>query len=141
MTDRISQHISYHEATFSATAKRLNIDNTPDAVALENMRVVAENCFEPARQWMGQPIRVNSFYRSKELNAAVKGSPTSQHCKGEAIDMNAGSRAENKRLFEWCKANLVFDQLIWEYGDETGPDWVHISFRKGANRNQTLKIG
>lgn len=137
----ISEHISYRESTFSATAQRLGIDNTPGEWELINMKIVAEKCFEPARRWIGHPIRVNSFYRSPMLNSAVKGSKTSQHVKGEAIDMDAGDRAENKKLFDWCKSNLVFDQLIWEYGDETGPDWVHISFRAGNNRNQTLKIG
>lgn len=137
---KISQHISFDEATLSATARRHGIDNTPDEVTLINMKIVAERCFEPLRRWYGLPLRVNSFYRSKELNALVGGSPTSQHCKGEAIDISAGSRSENKRIYEWAKANLIFDQLIYEYGDDTGPDWIHISFKVGNNRNQTLRI-
>lgn len=70
----------------------------------------------------------------------VGGSATSQHVKGEAIDMDAGSKEENKKLYEWCKLHLIFDQLIYEYGDESGPDWVHISYRAGMNRNETLRI-
>lgn len=136
----ISEHITYHEATTSTTAIRLGIKNDPNPEQLNAMQIVAEQCFEPIRAWYGKPLKVNSFFRSKELNDAVKGSATSQHCKGEAIDIGAGSRAENKKVFEWAKANLIFDQLIWEYGDETGPDWVHISFKQGANRNQTLHI-
>ena len=100
------------------------------------MQTVAELCFEPLREWYGHPIKINSFFRSEELNKAVGGSASSQHCKGEAIDMSAGSKSENKKLYDWCKANLIFDQLINEYDYS----WVHISFRKGQNRNQTITI-
>lgn len=136
----ISEHISYREATFSATAQRLGIKNEPDEAALYKMKIVAEECFEPARKWYGKPIKVNSFFRCKELNRAVKGSATSQHVTGEAIDMDCGSREENKKLYDWCKSNLVFDQLIYEYGDETGPDWVHISFCHKYNRNMAFAV-
>jgi len=132
----ISKHISYDEATISPTALRLGIDNTPPDNILEAMKVVSESCFEPIREWYGKPIKVNSFYRCPELNKAVKGSATSQHVKGEAIDITAGSRDENKKIYEWAKANLIFDQLINEYNFS----WVHISFKKGNNRNQTLVI-
>jgi hypothetical protein len=132
----ISKHISYDEATISPTALRLGIDNTPPDNILEAMKAVSESCFEPIREWYGKPIKVNSFYRCPELNKAVKGSATSQHVKGEAIDITAGSRDENKKIYEWAKANLIFDQLINEYNFS----WVHISFKKGNNRNQTLVI-
>lgn len=134
--ERISEHISYDEATISPTGLRLGIDNTPSAEDLERMTTVANACFEPLRNWYGRSIKVNSFYRCETLNKVVKGSPTSQHRTGEAIDISAGSREENKKLFDWCKANLIFDQLINEYNYS----WVHISFRKGNNRNQTLII-
>lgn len=138
---QISKHITLHEATFSATAQRLKISNQPDSETIERMKLVAENCFEPLREWHGQPIKVNSFYRSPQLNKAVGGSRTSQHVFGEAIDMSAGSRTENKKLFEWCKSNLNFDQLIHEYGTKSeGPDWVHISFKSTGNRNQILFV-
>ena len=137
---KISEHITLAEAINSPTAKRLGIENNPDTDVLINMKRVADTCFEPLRKWYGKPIRINSFYRSPELNVKVGGSKTSQHCKGEAIDMSAGSKSENKKLFDWCKANLVFDQLLWEYGNDTGPDWVHISFRLRDNRNQVLII-
>lgn len=132
----ISEHITYEEATNSPTATRLRIKNIPDEAALYRMKILAEECFEPLRKWYGKPIKVNSFYRSPELNKAVGGSTNSQHCKGEAIDISAGSKAENKKLFDWAKSNLIFDQLINEY-DYT---WVHISFRSKDNRNQTLAI-
>ena len=133
----ISKHISLKEATFSATATRLAIDNQPTAEHLACMKLVAEKCFEPLREWYGKPIRINSFYRGLKLNKAVKGSLSSQHCKGEAIDIDAGSIAENKKLFEWCKANLDFDQIINEYNFS----WIHISYtNKKANRKQILSI-
>ena len=133
----ISKHISLKEATFSATATRLGIDNIPTDEHLVCMKLVAEKCFEPLREWYGKPIRINSFYRGSKLNKAVKGSLSSQHCKGEAIDMDAGSIEENKKLFEWCKANLDFDQLI----DEFNFSWIHISYtNKKPNRKQILSI-
>lgn len=136
----ISAHVTLREATFSQTAIQHGIDNTPDKDTIVRMKVVAKNCFEPLREWYGNPIKVNSFYRCPALNKAVKGSPTSQHVKGEAMDLNAGSRAENKKLFDWMKANLKFDQLIWEYGNSAGPDWVHVSFREGKNRQQVIRV-
>jgi zinc D-Ala-D-Ala carboxypeptidase len=132
----ISKHITLSEATNSPTALRLKIKNEPNPTQLEAMKVVANMLFEPLREWYGKPIKINSFFRCEELNKSVGGSKTSQHCKGEAIDMSAGSKEENKKLFDWCKANLIFDQLINEY-DYT---WVHISYKVGMNRNQTLEV-
>lgn len=137
---RISKHISYNEAVFSATAIRNKIDNTPDSDTIDRMKLVAEKCFEPLRIWYKKAIKVNSFFRSWTLNTLVGGSKTSQHPLGEAIDISAGTRAENKKLFDWCKANLEFDQLIWEYGNSVGPDWIHISYRKNGNRKQIKYI-
>jgi zinc D-Ala-D-Ala carboxypeptidase len=138
--ERISQHISWNEAVNSSTAAARKISNVPDAHTIINMKILADKCFEPLRRWYGKPIRINSFYRSPELNTAIGGSKTSQHCKGEAIDISAGSLTENKKLFDWCKANLIFDQLIYEFGDDTGPQWVHISFKAGANRNMAFRL-
>ncbi len=140
MKANISTHISYDEATKSPTAIRNGIDNTPNEEQLVNMHTVANACFEPLRLWYAKPIKINSFFRCPELNKLVKGSPTSDHPKGRAIDMDTNDRSENKKIYEWCKANLIFDQLIYEYGDDTGPDWVHISFNLGHNRNETLRI-
>jgi hypothetical protein len=100
------------------------------------MKLVANKCFEPLREWYGKPIRINSFYRSQLLNTKVGGSATSQHCKGEAIDISGGDKVENKKLFDWCKENLDFDQLINEY-DFT---WVHISYKAKGNRKQILVV-
>ena len=132
----ISDHITYNEATVSPTAIRFGIENIPTEHQLFAMRIVANVCFEPLRNWYGKPIKINSFFRCTLLNQKVGGSPTSQHCKGEAMDISAGSKSENKKLFDWCKGNLVFDQLINEY-DYT---WIHISFRQGQNRNMVVVI-
>lgn len=132
----ISKHITLDEAINSPTALRLKIKNEPNEAQLGFMIIVAERCFEPLREWYGKPIKINSFFRCEELNKAVGGAKNSQHSKGEAIDMSAGSKEENKKIFDWCKANLIFDQLINEY-DYT---WVHISYKVGMNRNQTLEV-
>ena len=132
----ISKHITLLEATQSNTASRNGIDNTPTPEVLEKMKLVAEKCFEPLRIWYNKPIRINSFYRCPELNKAVGGSATSQHAKGEAIDISAGSKEENKKLYDWCKANLEYDQLINEYNYS----WIHISYKSVGNRMMTFNI-
>ena len=138
--EQISKHISYKEATQSSTATRLKINNIPSDEVLANMKLVAEMCFEPLREWYGKPITINSFYRSPALNKSVKGAKNSQHTFGFAIDIDTPSNAENKKLFDWLKEHVEFDQLIFEYGNESGPDWVHISYRKNNNRNQILYV-
>lgn len=134
---KISKHITYKEAVKSNTATKLGIINTPSTSDLQNMTIVADKVFEPLREWYGKPIRINSFYRSPELNKAVGGSNTSQHIKGEAIDIDAGK--DNHKLFNWIKDNLEYDQLIWEKGTETNPSWVHVSYSK-KNRNKIIYI-
>lgn len=133
---KISEHITFEEAITSPTALRLGIDNQPNNLQLANMERVAEMCFEPLRLAYGKPIKVNSFFRCDALNKAVKGSKSSQHCTGEAIDITAGGKEENKKLFDWCKANLQFDQLINEYDYS----WVHVSYKLTGNRNMVLII-
>lgn len=139
----LSEHLSYNEAVKSQTALRHNIDNTPSVSELQNMIYVAENIFEPIRNWVGSPVYVSSFYRCLELNRRIGSKDTSQHVKGEAIDIDMdvyGGRT-NGELFNWVKNNLNFDQLIWEFGDEENPAWVHISLRKGlTNRNQIIYL-
>lgn len=134
--ENISKHISYTEATHSPTAVKLGINNNPNETQLEAMKLVAEKCFEPLRTWYNKPIKINSFFRSYLLNRAVKGSLTSQHKKGEAIDIDAGSKEENKKLFEYIKNHLDFDQVINEYNYS----WVHVSYSKTKNRKQILII-
>ena len=137
---RISTHISYEEATRSSTAIRKGIDNTPNNEQLANMALVAFRVFEPLRAFYGVPIAVNSFFRSVELNRAVGGSSSSQHCKGQAIDIDDTlGGVTNRMMFEYIKDNLEFDQLIWEFGDMHNPAWVHFSYDGEHNRGIVLR--
>ena len=128
------------EALRSNTAQRLGIDNMPDNETLVTMQVTAQHIFEPLRNHFNEPIYISSFYRSPELNKAIGGSAKSQHCKGEAIDIDdVYSKATNADFFNYIKDHLEFDQLIWEFGDDTNPAWVHVSYRLGNNRMRILK--
>lgn len=140
----LSENLSLSEVVKSNTAKRLGIDNNPTPEHLENLKLVAKHIFQPIREHFKKPINVSSGYRSKALNDATPGSsPTSQHCTGEALDldqdeMNTG--ITNKMVFEFVKNNLNFDQLIWEFGNDQNPDWVHVSYEStGRQRKQILK--
>ena len=137
----ISKHISYKEGVYSITATRKGIDNTPGDDQLHFMEIIAEKVFEPLRKWVNGPIKINSFYRCPELNKAIGGSATSQHCKGQAMDIDdTFNRATNAEMFHWVKKNLDFDQMIWEFGDDDNPDWVHISYiSEDKNRNRCLR--
>ena len=132
---RISKHISYKEAVGSNYAKQYGIKNKPNEEQVENMKLLAEEVFEPLREWVDAPIKVNSMFRSLELNTALKGSKTSSHMKGEAMDITSMGGKSNLEMFHWIKDNLEFDQLIWEFGSE--PKWLHVSFSKN-NRKQVL---
>lgn len=139
-TPKISKHISYKEATHSNTATRRGIKNVPTDKHLAAMKALAKNVFEPVRVHFDKPIRVNSFFRSGALNKAIGGSTTSQHCKGEAIDMDATKGFTNKEIYNYIKDNLEYDQLIWEFGTDKEPDWIHVSYKAtGKNRKQQLK--
>ena len=137
----ISKHISYKEGVYSRTATRLGIKNNPNAGQMENMIAIAEEVFEPLRMWVGGPIKINSFFRSPELNKAIGGSGKSQHCHGQAIDLDdTFGRATNAEMYEFIKKHLDFDQMIWEFGDEDNPDWVHVSYvSEDENRNRCLQ--
>ena len=137
--ERISKHISYKEATFSQTATRKDIDNTPSEEVLKRMHVVAENVFEPLRAHVGGPIKINSFYRSIMLNTAIGGSKSSQHTRGEAIDIDDTlGNMSNKDMFTFIKDELDFDQLIWEFGDDENPAWVHVSYVSPENNRRRI---
>jgi len=105
------------------------------------MCLLAQEVFEPLRMWVGGPIKINSFFRSPELNKAIGGSTKSQHCHGQAIDIDdTFNRATNAEMYEFIKEHLDFDQMIWEFGDEDNPDWVHVSYVSEAkNRNRCLQ--
>ena len=136
----VSKNISYKEATHSVTATRLNISNIPTEDILKNMVLVAEEVFEPLRDWAKHPIRVNSFYRCPKLNAEVNGSFRSSHLSGQAIDISSLGNKTNGELFNYIKDNLDFHQLIWEFGNEKSPRWIHVSFKnKKENKKDVLK--
>jgi len=140
MQRKISKHISYKEAVNSNTARRYGINNFPDINQLEAMNLVAEKIFEPVRVHFKKRIRVNSFFRINRLNRILKGSSKSQHVKGEAIDVDGLDGLTNKQIFDYIRENLDFDQLIWEFGTDEEPDWVHFSYKKkGTNRKQILR--
>ena len=137
----ISKHISEKEGSYSITALRLGLDNTPRDQEKENMRLIAEKVFEPLRSYVGGPIKINSFYRGPELNKAIGGSTKSQHCEGKAIDIDdTYGYKTNAEMYNWIKDNLNFDQMIWEFGDDKNPAWVHVSYvSEDKNRNRCLK--
>lgn len=137
----ISEHISYTEATKSNTAIKFNIDNTPSNETLDRMKYVADNVFEPLRNHFGLPIAVTSFYRSEELNKKLGGSATSEHVYGSAMDLDADvfGMLTNKEIFDYIKNNLNFNQLIWEFGTDKEPAWVHVSLKKAGNKKEILK--
>jgi len=136
---RISKHISYKEATGSHYAKSYGISNKPKPEHIKNMELVAEKVFEPLREWVDAPIKVNSMFRSLKLNTGIGGSKTSSHMTGNAIDITSMGGKSNLEMFHYIKDNLDFDQLIWEYGSE--PRWLHVSYEsEKTNRKQVLKI-
>jgi len=139
--EKISKHISYPEAIHSNTAKRKGIDNTPSQTQVDAMRLLAEKIFEPLREWVGGPIKVNSFFRSEALNESISGASSSQHCKGQAIDIDdVYGYKSNAEMYNWIKENLNFDQMIWEFGTDMQPNWVHVSYvSEEKNRNKCLK--
>ena len=137
----ITEHISYKEGVYSITATRLGVDNTPNDEQLANMELVAEKVFEPLREWVGGPIKINSFFRGLPLNTAIGGSKKSQHMKGQAMDIDDNyGHATNAEMYHWIKENLDFDQMIWEFGDDDEPNWIHVSYVSPEdNRNRCLR--
>tara|TARA_R110000772_G_scaffold267058_1_gene390369 strand:- start:12500 stop:13033 length:534 start_codon:yes stop_codon:yes gene_type:complete len=140
--ENISDHCSYNESIYSTTARRAGVENDPTADHLKVMKVTAEKLFEPLREYVGGPIRVNSFYRSEALNNLISGSASrSQHMKGQAMDLDALGGRSNAEMFMIVKDQLDFDQLIWEGGNYDEPEWVHVSYVSNKkNRKQVLKM-
>ena len=137
----ISEHVSFKEGTFSATATRLGLPNNPSEEHLANMQMIAKKIFVPLRVYVGGPIKINSFYRGPELNKAIGGSKKSQHCHGQAMDIDdVFGHKTNAQMYHWIKEYLDFDQMIWEFGNDENPDWVHVSYvDEKTNRNRCLK--
>ena len=136
---QLTKNFTLEELTRSSKAKALRIDNSPNQEQLANLKALAENILQPLRDSLGFPINITSGLRVPALNAAVKGSKTSQHTKGEAVDIKVSGK--NKVIFDWIVNNLDYDQIISEFPNESGePSWVHVSYKKNeVNRNQKLK--
>ena len=140
---KLSENLSLSEVIRSESAKRKGVSNMPTEEHIANFKVLAEKVFQPIRENFRVPILISSGYRSKELNAAIGGSLTSQHCSGEAIDIDMDGTPHgvtNLDIFNFIKDKLDFDQLINEFPKDGNPDWVHVSYKvKGGNRKQVLK--
>lgn len=134
---RLSKNFSLDELSKSTTAIRLGIDNTPSDIVITNLLELCEHVLQPLRDHIGESIKVSSGYRSPALNKKIGGSKTSQHCFGQAADISCGERTAE--LFKYIENNLIFDQLIWEFGNDTNPDWVHVSYSTIKNRKQSLR--
>jgi hypothetical protein len=135
----LTANFSLHELTKSETALRLDLDNTPDEQATENLRLLCEKVLQPVRDHYGKGVKVNSAYRSPESNAAVGGSKTSDHCKGMAADIEIPGVA-NADLAQWIMDNLDYTQLILEFYTPGIPDsgWVHVSYDPSNLKKQEL---
>jgi len=139
--EKISKHISYHEGTYSRTGERRDLDNTPSKEQLKCMKEVSENLFEPLREWVGGPIKINSFFRGEPVNTAIGGSKKSQHMKGQAIDIDdTFGHKTNAEMYHYIKDNLDFDQMIWEFGTDKNPNWLHISWVSHRPNRKKLTI-
>ncbi|NPV12899.1 MAG: peptidase M15 [Ignavibacteria bacterium] len=142
MPENISKHLTYKEVTYSQTAIKNNIDNTPNEKQLSNIKLAADKIFEPLREWVGGPIYISSCFRSDKLNKKIGGANSSQHLanNGAAFDIDdTYGYKTNKEMFHYILDNLEFDQLIWEFGNDNNPDWVHFSYNEGKNRKETLR--
>ena len=132
---KLGKYFTIEELTVTDTG----IENKPNGEQMNNLKLLVENVLDPARELNGAPITVNSGFRSKEVNfhKTINGSKTSQHLKGEAADIESKNNAD---LFELIRKYCVFDQLIWEGGDDKQPAWVHVSYKRQGNRGEVLRV-
>jgi zinc D-Ala-D-Ala carboxypeptidase len=138
----LSKNLSLKEVTRSQTAQRMGLANSPTLEVIDNLRRIARNVFQPLREAVRVPIYVSSGYRGTQLNKAINGSKTSQHCTGHALDIDADvfGQVTNTELFDYIRDYISFDQLIWEFGDDDCPDWVHVSYvSEEENRCRVLR--
>ena len=139
--ERFSKHVSWKEGTHSNTALRRGLDNTPNEDQIKCMKEIAEDLFEPLREWVGGPIKINSFFRGEPVNTAIGGSTRSQHMKGQALDLDdTFGHKTNAEMYYYIKDNLDFDQLIWEFGDDKNPNWIHVSYVTHRPNRKKLTI-
>ena len=131
----LSKNFTLNEFVFSPTAIRCRIDNTPNSDSIANMKLLCENVIQVIRDKFGV-VRISSGFRCPKLNSRVKGSGTSQHVYGQAADITLENM---KEVFKYIQDNLEFDQLIWEYGTDESPAWIHVSYSKDRNRKEVLR--
>ena len=129
----LSAHVTLKEFQSSGIATLRGIKNEMSATQIESAKLLCENVFEPLRLYLNTPIKISSGFRCLQVNRLIGGSATSQHTKGEAMDLQI-----NAKGFNFIKDKLEFDQLIWEFGNDEQPSWVHVSF-SSRNRKQVLK--
>jgi hypothetical protein len=137
----MTKHFTLAELTFSPTASKRGIDNTPTPEQQQNLLNLCVHVLEPVRHFLREPLQITSGFRSEQLNKVIggatrNGKATSQHCEGKAADIVC--RGRNAEIFKYLK-NLDVDQVIWEFGDNNEPDWVHVSWNGSSNRNEYLK--
>lgn len=138
---KTSKYTTLQELIKSNAAEVYKIPNLPNAEQIANLKLVCTEVFDKVREHFGIPIGITSGFRSVALNDRIGGSKNSQHMEGKALDID-GDRfggVSNKDIFDYIKNNCTFDQLIWEFGTENAPDWVHVSYNKGVNRKQILR--
>ena len=138
---KLSKYTTLQEVIKSNTASVLQIQNIPNDEQIRNLKLLCIEVFDKVREHFGKPIGITSGFRSIELNNRIGGSKNSQHMEGKALDIDGDLLGGvcNKDIFEYIKNNCTFDQLIWEFGPENAPDWVHVSYNKGVNRKQILR--
>ena len=138
---QLSKYTTLQEVIKSNTASVLQIQNIPNDEQIRNLKLLCMEVFDKVREHFGKPIGIISGFRSVELNQRIGGSKNSQHMEGKAIDIDGDllGGVSNKDIFEYIKNNCTFDQLIWEFGTENAPDWVHVSYNKVVNRQQILR--
>ena len=133
----LTKNFTLKEMYESTTAIRLGIDNTPSDIVIKNLLLLCKKVLQPLREHMDESIKVSSGYRSPDLNKKIGGSKSSQHCLGQAADISCGERTAE--LYNYIKNNLIFDQIIWEFGTDENPDWVHVSYSSTRNRKECLR--
>jgi len=129
---RLSKNFTLEELCVTSSG----LKNEPTNVEIGALRALVANVLQPLREDIGEPIKINSGFRSSAVNKAVGGAAPSQHVKGEAADIECSN---NAYLFNLIRKNLVFDQLIWEHGDDKQPAWVHVSYKAQGNRHEVLR--
>jgi hypothetical protein len=137
----LSKYATLDECSRSVTASRLGIDNNPPLEVRDNLREICSKVFDPCREFVGGPLAIASGYRCPKLNKAVGGSKTSEHMLGQALDIDCDTFGgkTNAELFYFIKDNLNFNQLIWEFGTDKNPEWVHVSYSRLNNKKKVIK--